>query len=106
MSSTNTQDRIKVAIELTVLPGCPECGITWALPTDLVESKSSDGGFFCCPNGHQLRYKTKDSDEGSRALISRFRVWMVKAGHLIDCGITPSSPCTCGYEALLKDSMQ
>lgn len=36
--------------------GCPTCGITFAMPSNLLRVKREEGGNFYCPNGHVQSY--------------------------------------------------
>ena len=99
MTVTTTLEKIK--------QGCPECGVLFAIPKNLLEAKRRTGLGFHCPNGHFLSFKESDSTRLGDALklLGQLREFVKKAGHLTTCDITPSQPCSCGFDKLaaIKD---
>ena len=61
-----TTETIYHTVSLTSL-SCGNCEIVFAMPSSMLTSRKHDGGFFYCPNGHNICY----SDSANRRLKLR-----------------------------------
>lgn len=88
--------------------GCAECGIPFLFPTGHFNTRKTNGQMIYCPNGHPLRINNPEKAQAKtkvellEARVKVLQEWVRKAGHLITCEVTPSSPCTCGYTDMLE----
>ncbi len=47
-------------VSLTSL-NCGHCEIVFAMPSSMLKSRKQDGGYFYCPNGHNISYSETDN---------------------------------------------
>jgi hypothetical protein len=52
---TVTRQGVKYTTTLSTL-SCGSCGIPFAMPTDILDTKMADGSSFWCPNGCKVSY--------------------------------------------------
>lgn len=64
MSYTIIRETILTAHE------CGECGITWAMPKQFIESRRKDGKTFYCPNGHKRVYRETEAQKLEKKLAA------------------------------------
>jgi hypothetical protein len=56
------QSRVVYSETVIEIRDCPECGVTYGLGLNFIESRKEDEGTWYCPNGHP-RYYPKQSTE-------------------------------------------
>lgn len=52
----------------TLSCGVEGCGIAFAIPSDMHSSRSADGKYFYCPNGHRIHFSESDNARLTREL--------------------------------------
>ena len=57
-------DTITLSWEITLVQEiCPNCGVTFGMPSDYQQQRQKDHGTFYCPNGHSQYYPADNEVE-------------------------------------------
>jgi len=65
-----TQITLETTLELHT---CPACGVTFAAPARLIESRRADHQSFYCPNGHRMSFPHQTDLEKAQAEIEKYK---------------------------------
>jgi uncharacterized Zn finger protein (UPF0148 family) len=75
-----------ITLETTLeLHNCPVCGVAYAGPAQLFESRRADHGSFYCPNGHSLSYPQQSDAEKAQAEAEKYKkLWKQEQKYAAD----------------------
>lgn len=63
-----------IAYSTTLTPtSCGECGIPFALPSNMYSDRVVDGKEFWCPNGHKIGWKTRNEQKRLEADLKWYK---------------------------------